>query len=192
MKNTLILVHGFMDSSKRMDFMARQFSNSGWKVLTPSLQPSNGTVSIETLAQLLARFIRENTREHERIDLIGFSMGGLICRYYLQNIDQERRTNTFITISTPHLGTFTAYLFPGIGVRQMRPKSAFLQNLNTGFVHLQNLVFVSFYTPYDLIILPASSSVVQFARICKVRALLHPLMVSDKRLLEKVIFFLTK
>ncbi|MHA4739507.1 esterase/lipase family protein [Dyadobacter sp. MSC1_007] len=87
MANTLILVHGFMDTGRRMAWMAKHLRAMGWKVLLPSLQPSNGTVSIGKLAEQLDLYIRENTVESERVDLVAFSMGGLICRYYLQEAD---------------------------------------------------------------------------------------------------------
>jgi triacylglycerol lipase len=87
MANTLMLVHGFMDTGRRMAWMAKRLRAMGWKVLLPSLQPSNGTVSIGKLAEQLDLYIRENTVESERVDLVAFSMGGLICRYYLQEAD---------------------------------------------------------------------------------------------------------
>lgn len=190
MANTLILVHGLMDTAKRMTYMSRHLAELGWKVLTPSLQQSNGTQSIEALAVQLSIYIQENTNSSDRIDLIGFSMGGLVCRYYLQHIDGLVRTDKIITISTPHLGTLAAFLLPGIGVKQMRPESEFLKNLNAGIKQLQKIDFVSFYTPFDLIVIPAKSSVIPFAKNYKVMSLLHPLMVSDKMLLNKIVLVL--
>ena len=77
MANTLILVHGFMDTGRRMGWMSRQLRALGWIVLVPSLHPSNGTKTIEELAEQLHIYILENTRKDERLDLIAFSMGGL-------------------------------------------------------------------------------------------------------------------
>lgn len=190
MANTLILVHGFMDTGRRMAWMARRLRALGWKVLVPSLQPSNGTETIEKLAGQLSLYIRENTLENERIDLVAFSMGGLICRYYLQRLGGLASTDRFITIATPHNGTLAAYILPFAGVRQMRPKSAFLDSLNADIKQLHQLIFVSYYSPYDLIILPAKSSVVQVAQNSKVFALLHPWMIFDRRLIKEIVFVL--
>ncbi|WP_159466775.1 triacylglycerol lipase [Dyadobacter sp. 3J3] len=190
MDNTLVLVHGFMDTDRRMKFMARQLRDLGWKVLTPSLRSSNGSESIEVLAEQLNLFIEENTIGSERIDLIGFSMGGLICRYYLQHLDCLYKTDNLITLSTPHQGTISAYFFPGAGINQMRPNSSFLENLNLDTTQLQPINFVSFYTPLDLVITPARSSVIKCARNYKVFSLFHPLMVSNKSLLRKMVIIL--
>jgi triacylglycerol esterase/lipase EstA (alpha/beta hydrolase family) len=59
MANTLILVHGFMDTGRRMAWMSKRLRAMGWKVLVPSLQPSNGTESIGKLAEQLNLYIRE-------------------------------------------------------------------------------------------------------------------------------------
>jgi triacylglycerol lipase len=190
MATTLILVHGFMDTAKRMAYLSRHLRDLGWKVLTPSLRPSNGTESIEALAEQLYIYIHENTTCDERISLIGFSMGGLVCRYYLQRLNGLVKTDKLITISTPHQGTFAAYCLPGSGIKQMRPESAFLQNLNADITALQQLVFVSFYSPFDLIIIPARSSVIPFGRNHKVLALLHPLIVYHRSLLNKIVLVL--
>ena len=192
MANTLVLVHGFMDSARRMSYMARHLRDLGWKVLTPSLQPSNGRKSIEMLAGQLDNYIQGNIEPDERIDLIGFSMGGLICRYYLQYLNGLRKTKKFISISTPHLGTATAYLLPGAAIRQMRPKSTFLQALNNNIEELEKITFVSFYTPYDLIVVPAESSLIPFAKNYKMNALLHSQMVSNQNVLDQIVAVLNE
>lgn len=187
MTNTLILVHGFMDTGRRMNWMSKQLRILGWKVLTPSLLPSNGTQSIEKLAERLSQFIKENTLESDKIDLIAFSMGGLISRYYLQRLGGLAKTDRFITIATPHHGTLAAYFLPLPGIKQMRPNSLFLIDLNGNLEQLQQLVFVSYYSPFDLIIIPAKSSVLPTGIASKVFALIHPWMIFDKKLLKRIV-----
>jgi len=45
----------------------------------------------------------------EKIDVIAHSMGGLVTRYYMQNIDSES-LDQVIFLGTPHLGSSKAYL----------------------------------------------------------------------------------
>ncbi|WP_409013479.1 esterase/lipase family protein [Dyadobacter sp. CY351] len=82
----------------------------------------------------------------DRIDLIAFSMGGLISRYYLQRLGGLAKTDRFITIATPHHGTLAAYFLPFPGIKQMRPNSLFLIDLNGNLEQMQELVFVSYYS----------------------------------------------
>lgn len=190
MSNTLILVHGFMDTGRRMSWMSRQLRTLGWRVLTPSLLPSNGTQTIEKLAERLRQFIQENTLESDRIDLIAFSMGGLISRYYLQRLGGLAKTDRFITIATPHNGTLAAYFLPFPGIKQMRPNSIFLIDLNGNLEQMQEIVFVSYYSPFDLIIIPAKSSVLPTGVASKVFALIHPWMIFNRKLLKRIIYVL--
>lgn len=192
MRNTLVLVHGFMDTGRRMGWMSRQLRAKGWKVLVPSLQPSNGTQTIEQLADQLHIYIRENTQKDERINLIAFSMGGLICRHYVQRCGRLAKTDLLITIATPHNGTLAAYILPLAGVRQMRPKSAFLNGLNADIKHLKEVTFFSYYSPFDLIILPASSSVIPTASCIKIFALIHPWIIFNRRLLKEIVLVLNQ
>src|SRR5205085_9859257 len=107
----------------------------------------------------------------------GFSMGGLVSRYYLQRLGGLARVRHFVTLSTPHQGTWLACLVSNPGCRQMRPGSAFLGDLASDAERLQGVAFTSFWTPLDLIILPPRSSEVPCARNVKMLVALHPLMV---------------
>ena len=40
-----------------------------------------------------------------KINLIGHSMGGLVCRYYIENLNQDQHVTKLITICTPHWGS---------------------------------------------------------------------------------------
>ncbi len=68
------------------------------------------------------------------VDIIGFSMGGLISRYAALPVDARRRVNVkrLFTISTPHRGAAWANRwFPDALVRDMHRESAFMASLNT-------------------------------------------------------------
>ena len=46
--------------------------------------------------------------EHHKINLIGHSMGGLVARYYIENLCQDEHVDKLITICTPHWGSSLA------------------------------------------------------------------------------------
>ncbi len=70
------------------------------------------------------------------VDVIAFSMGGLIARHAaMETAEDERRLRMvrLFTISTPHKGTDRAWLNPlDARVRDMKPGSAFLAELDGG------------------------------------------------------------
>jgi triacylglycerol lipase len=113
-------------------------------------------------------------------------MGGIVSRYYIQRLGGIQRVQRFITIASPHQGTFTAYLRPNLGCNQMRRGSLFLQNLNHDAAMLERINFTSIWSPLDLMIVPASSSHLDVGREVIVPVVLHPLMVTDNRVLQEI------
>jgi triacylglycerol lipase len=68
----------------------------------------------------------------------------------------------------------------------MRPGSRFLEELNQDLQPLRNVVFTSIWTPLDLMIVPARSSVIASAKSVPVCVPAHPLMMRDRRVLRLV------
>jgi len=96
------------------------------------------------------------------------------------------RVQRLITIASPHQGTKMAYLSPRPGCVQMRPGSKFLEDLNQDATMLERLNFTSIWTPWDYIIVPASSSQMPVGREVKVPVFAHAMMVRDLRSLQAV------
>ena len=121
-----VLVHGINDTSHVFKTMRAAFENQGHRCIVPSLTPNDGSKGLEYLAKQLQDIISaEMTGVEGDISLVGFSMGGLISRYYLQELDGHNIVRRFFSISAPHHGTVLAYLALNLGVNQMRPGSAF-------------------------------------------------------------------
>jgi triacylglycerol lipase len=89
-------------------------------------------------------------------------------------------------MATPHNGTRLAWLHPGVGVRQMRPGSDFLRDLQTDANVLREVKFTSFYTPLDTVVVPAKSSAMPQARNIALWATIHPSFLLEKRCLKAV------
>jgi len=51
-----------------------------------------------------------NITKKEKVILVGFSMGGLSARAYLQNNPTSQKASALVTICTPHVGSYLAYL----------------------------------------------------------------------------------
>ncbi len=183
-RRPVLLVHGLKDDARKMEPMARYLRSQGWAVCTLSLRPSWGQLGLEALAQQVAAEADRRFAPGQKFDLVAFSMGGLVSRYYLQRLGGLDRVGRFITLSTPHHGTWLAYLIPNAGCRQMRPGSAFLKDLASDEARLKQVRFTSFWTPFDLIIIPSRSSEVNGARNLKKWIALHPLMVWQTRCLQ--------
>ncbi len=176
----IILVHGFLETGSAFGRMRRHLENQGHQCIVPKLLPSDGRGGLEALSAGLQRDIEAAIPPGERFSIVAFSMGGIVSRHYLQQRGGAERCDHLFTISSPHNGTIAAWLYPTQGARQMRPGSEFLQNLQATEPKLGSLPVVSYWTPMDLIILPAHSSVWNRADNIKTHSPLHPLMVTSR------------
>ena len=183
----VVLVHGIFDSGTKFDRMAQFLNGRGFRPLAPSLSPSNGKVGLDELALQLRAFVNEQIPSQEPFDLIGFSMGGLVSRYYLQRLGGMERVRRFITISSPHHGSYWAHVIGNAACRQMRPGSVFLEELNRDMKMLEHVRFVSLWTPLDLMIVPASSSRLDVGEEVVLQVAAHPLMVTSRLSLELIV-----
>jgi triacylglycerol lipase len=181
----VILVHGIHASSREMRRMARYFRAQGREVFTPDLSPAGGQVGLDRLAQQLATFTEKHLHKR-KFDLVGFSMGGLVSRYYVQRLGGLQRVEHFVTIAAPHQGTVMANLHFGDGGRQMRPRSEFLRELARDSDRLRDVKFTSFYTPLDLVIVPARSSEMPQANNVRLWAAMHPSLILERRCIHAV------
>lgn len=184
--NPVLLIHGIDDTDRLFRHMIPWLQSKGLQVHSMNLVPNSGDAGIDELANQLALYIGTRISAGQPIDLVGFSMGGLVARYYLQRLGGLERVRRFITISSPHNGTWTAFLRGNPGARQMRPRSDFLKHLNRDAAVLDRIQSTTIRTPFDLMIIPSISSELAAARSLRVNVAAHPLMVRDRRVLEWV------
>jgi triacylglycerol lipase len=185
-RNPILLVHGIEDTGLVFSKMSMHLQQCGWNVYAIDLVPNNGDVGLDALAQQVADYISENFPQDQMLDIVGFSMGGIVSRYYVQRLGGIKRVQRFITISSPHHGTIAAYASKRPGCVQMRPDSLFIKDLNSDALMLKDINFTSIWTPYDLIILPANSSQMPFGNQVIIPSMLHPWMLLDIRSLKAV------
>ena len=181
----VVLVHGIFSSGNDMERLARHLRSNGREVFQPTLTPNGGHAPLDDLARQLAGFVAEKIGAR-RFDLIGFSMGGLITRYFLQRLGGIGKVGCFVTMAAPHHGTHMARLGGLPGWVQMRPGSEFLRDIASDADVLRAVPFTSFYTPLDTIIMPARSSEMPQARNVRMWAALHPSFILERRCIRAV------
>jgi triacylglycerol lipase len=181
-----VLVHGIFEDGTRLEKMKKRLESHGIECICPKLLHHDGTGGLDYLAEHLKQDIDRAFGSDKPIILIGFSMGGLVSRHYLQDLGGASRCATFITISSPHRGTNVAWGYYSKGAVQMRPGSEFLANLERTESRLGKIPVVSYRTPMDLIILPTESSVWERADNVKVPVAIHPLMVRSEKVLSDI------
>tara|TARA_Y100001968_G_scaffold3728_1_gene3270 strand:+ start:21735 stop:22340 length:606 start_codon:yes stop_codon:yes gene_type:complete len=186
----IVLVHGLWDTPRIFNQLARELEEKGFIVLTPHLPHKLGRVPIGDLAQMLDTFILKEIGEETVIDLLGFSMGGLIARVWLQDLSGAKRTNKFISLGSPHKGTYTAQLvpsalFPGIG--QMKRGSLFLQRLNWNSTSLNIVKCISFFCFFDLMVFPGWEAVLPVGASFQIPVLTHKGLISNLKGIDIIV-----
>ncbi|NES96407.1 MAG: alpha/beta fold hydrolase [Desertifilum sp. SIO1I2] len=185
-RNPVLLVHGIFIKSKVFNRLHAYLTQHHWQVHRFDLNPANATLGIERLASQIVEYVDKTFPPDQKIDLVGLSMGGLVSRYYLQRLGGIDRVERFVTIASPHNGTWMAYALPLKACLQMRPGSPFLQDLNQDIEILNQVQFTSLWTPYDFIIVPGSSSQVAVGEQIRLSVIAHAMMVRHPVALKAV------
>ena len=154
----VVMVHGFGDTGRLFRRLWHVLEARGHFCHAPTLHPRDGRLGIADLSNKLAAFIAGNLPPGSPVALVGFSMGAIVARHCLQAPGGVRSARAFFSIAGPHRGTINAYLHGGTGVRQMRPGSPFLRELDSGVGALRGLPVYTYRTPFDLMVVPSGSS----------------------------------
>jgi triacylglycerol lipase len=185
-RRRVVCVHGIWKSGATFARMSRFLRERGFDVRTVDLVPNDGSLGLPELAEQLAAHVDRELGPEAPFDLVAFSMGGVVGRYYLQRLAGNQRVRRFVSISSPHHGTITAYFSKKPGAVQMRPDSPLLADLNKDLAALAHIDITSLWTPLDLMILPPESSRLPIGREVLVAAPLHALMLHDPRVMRAV------
>lgn len=186
-RNPVLLIHGISDTTLVFHRMTSYLSGLGWSVHSFNLIPNNGSFGLDKLAMQVADYVAKTFDPEQPLDVIGFSMGGIVSRYYIQRLGGIDRVQRFISISAPNQGTLMGHLSRHLGCMQMRPGSEFLKDLNQDAAMLGQLNFTVIWTPFDLMIVPASSSQMPVGKEVIVPVRLHSWMLADGRIHKAVV-----
>ncbi len=166
--------------------MSRRLEAEGHTCLAPTLHPRDARLGIPDLSGKLAAYVESNVRPGEPLAIVGFSMGSLVARHYLQELGGGRLAKAFFSIAGPHAGTIAAYLYPGIGTREMRPGSPFLRLQDEGAGALEGLSVHTYRTPLDFMVVPSASTRLGRAPEVTVWCPFHALMPGNLRVIGHI------
>ncbi|MEB3323796.1 MAG: alpha/beta fold hydrolase [Cyanobacteriota bacterium] len=178
----LVLVHGMLDTSAVFDGLQRELAGRRDPLLIPDLPLRLGRTPVEEGAQQLGRTIEAAFGREQPLDLLGFSMGGVIARYWIQKLEGYRRTRRFLSVGSPQQGTLTAQPWPGWlfgGIADLKQGSALLEGLNSDLDQLSRIECHSYYSPLDLVVLPGWRAVLPVGAVSMLPVPTHPQLLRD-------------
>ncbi len=189
-KKKIILVHGLWNSPKVFNKFKDSLIRKNFEVLIPNLPHDSGRTSIKVLSKNFNDYIKQNLEDDDEIDLLGFSMGGLISRIWLQDMDGWRRTKNFLSIGSPHIGTLTAQFIPEkyfCGISEMKLGSKLTRELNINSQYLKRINCLSFFCFLDLMVFPGWKAVLPCGKSISVPVWTHKSLIKNQSSIEIII-----
>lgn len=156
-RTPVLLVHGLVDNRSIFAVMRHRLRRRGfgsvcsWNYSPLLRDVARGAQELgEHVEQICAR------TGHDRIHVVGHSLGGLIARHYVQRQGGDRRVDALVTLGTPHGGSLLAHALPTPMVRQLRPGSPVLRELAEP-VQRCDTRLTAIYSDLDQMVLPTSA-----------------------------------
>ncbi|SCX47208.1 Alpha/beta hydrolase family protein [Klenkia marina] len=151
----VVLVHGMVDNRSVFTVMSRSLRRRGFtSVSTWNYSPlvQDVRVAAHQLEEHLAAVCEETG--HDRVHVVGHSLGGLVARYLLQ-CGGTARMASLTTLGTPHGGTAWAHAGPTPLIRQLRPGSELMAELAAPAPQL-DVPVTAVWSDLDQLVLPVT------------------------------------
>ena len=188
-KRPIILIHGVWNNSDIFTTLAAKLDEHNIEYFAPTLNHDFGKTSIIILASELNKIIIEKYGLDRKVDILGFSMGGIIGNYWISKLKGYKRTIRFISIGSPHKGTLLAQLVPSIffkGISEMKLNSSLLRELSIKENCLIKIECFSFYTIWDLMVFPGWKAYLPKGKKFSINVLKHRNLVKQRNSIHKI------
>ncbi|MFZ0325179.1 MAG: alpha/beta fold hydrolase [Actinomycetes bacterium] len=157
----VVLVPGYGGSADSVKVLATALVAAGHPVMTLPL-PGDGTGDIAAMAPALNEAV-SHAGAGVPVDVVGFSMGGLVVRTWARDLGGASRARRIVTVGTPNAGTETAELGATIGAcptacQEMVPGSALLDRLNSGDPTPDGPAWITVRSSSDEVVRPDSTT----------------------------------
>ena len=189
-RNPIILIHGLWNTSSIFSLISSKLDEKEVEYFAPTLNHAFGMTSIVELTNLMDQLIVEKYGLEQEIDILGFSMGGIIGRYWINKLNGHKRTKRFMTIGSPHNGTLTSQIvpkYPFRGISEMKINSSLLRDLANYDYFLNDIDCISFFTYWDLMVFPGWRANLNVGEKISLNIFKHRNLVRNPEAVEKII-----
>ena len=160
--STVVLMPGFGGSPSSLELLAGQLRAAGHPVAVVTL-PGDATGDITEMATALGRAVDSVRPSASAVDVVGYSMGGLVARVWAADQGGAAEARRIVTVGTPNQGTDLAGLAAFAGAcptacQQMEPGSDFLDALGRGDPTPDGPAWITVWSADDDTIRPPDST----------------------------------
>jgi triacylglycerol lipase len=107
----LVLVHGLWDTPRLFRRLEEELRGRRQPLLVPHLPHGLGQRPLLELATQLGRLVNQRFGPDQPVDVLGFSMGGLVGRSWIQLAGGAGRVRRLISVGSPQRGSLVAARF---------------------------------------------------------------------------------
>ena len=189
-RNPIILIHGLWNTADIFLSINSKLDEMGIEYFAPNLKHEYGMTSIVELSYLLNDLILDKYGYEKKLDIFGFSMGGIIGRYWIKKMNGYKRTTRFITVGSPHRGTLASQLIPKYpfrGISEMKINSYLLKELSKSDHLLSGIHCISFFTYWDLMVFPGWRSYMNSGEKISLNIFKHKDLIRNPLAVERII-----
>jgi triacylglycerol lipase len=193
----VLLVPGYNGTPASLATLAARLRSAGREVVVVEL-PDRGTGDLRASARVVGAAVDRTGAA--RVDLVGFSAGGVVVRVLLADPARALRARRVVLLGAPNHGTdlagAAAALDPGLcagACAQLAPGSALLAELNRGDETPPGPEFFSIWTALDQTVTPPATATLDGAAnirvqdVCASTNLDHGGLVADPLALGLVV-----
>jgi predicted alpha/beta hydrolase family esterase len=178
-----VFIHGFVCNRGFWNPWMERMRALGRPYIAVNLEPIFG--SIDDYVPIIEDAVRCLTQSTGLAPvLICHSMGGLAARAWVRENSAHHRVHHVITIGSPHHGTWLGRFSHLVNGKQMRQRSAWLQELHRHTDAVRCANFTCWYSNCDNIVFPASTATLAGADNRLVRGSAHVDMAFDPEVMD--------
>jgi triacylglycerol lipase len=183
--NPVVLLHGFAMNRSQWLWLGRHLVKRGVGPLYGTSYFSPQLVAKS--AGHLARFIDDvRAREGaEQVDIVAHSLGGVVARYYIEQMGGSQSVAKLVTLGSPHRGTRLGRFGLLVPVaRELTEESELLAGLSPA----EAVEYTSIWSRADAVVIPPeSSSVAPAGTDCVFDDLGHLSMLLSTRVADRIV-----
>ena len=153
----VVLVHGFGHNSSAWFLLSAALRRAGFtSIHTFNYNPFRDGVAkvADHLAQRIA--LIQAVTGVDRVHVVGHSMGGIVVRWYVQELGGDETIRIAVTLATPHKGTIAAHVGRFPGAADLRPNSSVIRRLAES-ARPTAVRWVAYYGDHDALVQPIGS-----------------------------------
>jgi len=160
-RDVVVFVHGFLASAGVFRPLKKRLESDG-KTRVASFSHLPGA-TVPSIAFLLGKLVAEIPKR-DRVHVVGHSLGGVVARYYVQELGGHTRVAQTISLGAPFRGAPIATRVPVFVGRDLHPKSKVLARIRAradehGVPHVSIAGRDDRTVPHDSAIFPYGESI---------------------------------